>query len=166
MTMTKSTNEAVFLIGLPGCGKTTLVHKYYSGKAGYVRLSSDVYIENKAVELGKSYNEIFNDYIKEAQKLYNELFDECMRERKSVVIDRTNLSINSRRKTLARIPDDYKKIAVLIDTPFKSIMRINDQRESFGRSIPKDVILDMLERAEAPTFAEGFDEIITVRRKL
>lgn len=66
--MGESSMECLILCGIPCSGKSTYVQKLRTLKywENSVVLSTDNYIEQRARELNKTYNDIFKETIKEA----------------------------------------------------------------------------------------------------
>jgi predicted kinase len=151
------------LVGLSGSGKSTYRNMVVEDSFDTV-LSTDDYIEEFARLNNKTYNEVFEEQIKDAQKRFNHDFDEAIKNGQSIVIDQTNLTVNSRRKKLARVPKDYKKIAVYFCVDHNIIFEINKQRAEFGRTLPMSVLYNQIKSLQIPTLEEGFDEVIIVDR--
>ena len=82
----------------------------------------------------------------------------------SVVIDRTNLTVKSRKKLLDIINKSaysYKKIAIVLECdPDVLEQRLNSRP---GKSIPSHAINNMRKTFQKPTKEEGFDDIVEVR---
>ena len=60
--------EAILMVGLPGCGKSTYVEDKL--EENYVVLSTDALIEKRAEATGKTYNETFSTEIKWAEAVF------------------------------------------------------------------------------------------------
>ena len=144
------------LIGVPGSGKSTWVkNRTWADKTTVV--SSDRFIDEEAERQGKTYNEVFFDYIKVATKLMENHALTAQANGLDIIWDQTNTSVKSRKSKLAMLPN-YKKIAVFFKTP--------DQQELYrrlwsrpGKDIPDHVIASMIASLAEPTEEEGFDEI-------
>lgn len=147
---------AIFLVGLPGSGKSTLRELM---RPGYFVASSDDFIEMMAKDEGKTYNDVFRSSIKAATKHFDHMVSHAVASNASVIIDKTNLSVESRRKVLTKIPVSWKKVAIImsIDNPDLWKERL---RSRVGKTIPEDVLRSMSESFEEPSLAEGFDEIL------
>jgi predicted kinase len=77
---------------------------------------------------------------------------------KDVVWDQTNLTPKSRKSKLAMVPDHYKKIAVVFQTPEAAEwQRRLDSRP--GKSIPQNILMGMASSMQMPGPDEGFDSI-------
>lgn len=158
------------LIGLPATGKSSFIKNYISVNAGmfghknkdYVILSTDDYIEERAKYLGKTYNEVFKSSIKDAEKaMYVNLEEALFYKTPYIIWDQTNLTVATRAKKLALIPDDYFKTAVYFSLDNLSNREYNHRLNSReGKTIPSNVIHSMESSVQPPTFEEGFDSII------
>lgn len=161
----------IMTIGVPGSGKTTFIDNHYGWTDDYFlvneyfRISSDQYIEDYALSVGKSYNEVFFDQIKPATYRMNEDLKKVVSKSGRILWDQTNLTVKTRELKLVNIPQSYKKTALYFPVNEITVWDINEKRKQAGRSLPKQVLKSMIEQIEKPSFDEGFDEIITVERK-
>lgn len=156
------------LIGLPASGKSTYVETQLAtgsfDPSHYYVASTDSYIEKKAAEQKKTYNECFPEYIKEATAHVNQNIQIAIRDKKDVIWDQTNLSENSRKSKLALFPKDYVKIAVYFLEPEKEeYERRLKIREMIGKTIPPEVVATMKKNMVPPSLKEGFERILVVR---
>jgi predicted kinase len=119
-------------------------------------VSTDKLIELEAGRQGKTYNDVFKDYIDTATKLMNADVLEAVAEGKDIIWDQTNTGRKSRKAKLAMMPG-YYKIAVVFATPEKEEWqrRINSRP---GKMIPEGVLKAMAQGLQLPTEDE-FDEI-------
>lgn len=150
--------EIVIMIGLPGSGKSTLIKRKYPN---HVIVSSDDIIEDFAAKDGKTYDEVFSKYIGAATGIMKNNFDAAIKSNMDIVWDQTNLSEKKRRGILSKVPNHYKKVAVVFNIPDK----LRYERMGFrkGKSIPPDVIKSMEKSFQYPNKGEGFDEIIEIK---
>ena len=149
------------LIGVPGSGKSTwIANQPWSKDCSIV--SSDNFIEYRAKQLGKTYNEVFKDYVGVATKLMENHVLVAQANGKDIIWDQTNTSAKSRKAKLAMLPA-YEKIAVFFMTPESSVLT---QRLAGrpGKHIPEDVMASMIKNLEFPTLAEGFSEILVIEQ--
>lgn len=146
------------LIGLPGCGKSTFRSLLPPGD--HIVASSDDFIDWYAKNHGKTYNDVFKDAIDLATKHYNEMASQAVLLKQNLIIDRTNLTAVNRAKAMAIIPRDWKKVAIAFKFRDHTewVIRL---RSRIGKTIPKNVLADMIDRYEEPSKVEGFDEIYT-----
>ena len=103
--------ECVMLCGVPTSGKSTCVDKllamdYWKNS---VVLSTDYFIEFCAKKQDKTYNEVFDEYIKEATQMMEMNIKYAIENGKDIIWDQTNLTAGSRRKKLRRLPPEYHR---------------------------------------------------------
>lgn len=153
------------LVGLPMCGKSTWTAQNIM--EGDVILSLDGIME----EAGKMFHGIDNDYemcyrtvdVKLIKRIYNDRFDLAIKERKNIIVDKTNLTVKTRRRLLARVPREYRRIAVTFNWDMLVLEERNQQRRiTHNKFIPASVIKSMSEQYVAVGSDEGFNTIITV----
>ena len=144
------------LVGIPGSGKSTWVsNQSWASKCVY--LSSDKFIEEYAVSVNKTYNEVFNEYVKTATQRLNKQAITANVAESDAIWDQTNMSIKSRKDKLKLFPC-YKKIAVVFSNPDdEELARRLASRP--GKHISDAVIKSMINNFQMPTVEEGFDEI-------
>ena len=143
------------LIGVPASGKSTWIAGQDWAR-DCVLVSTDKLIDIEAGRQGKTYNDVFKDYIDTATKLMNEDVRAAVEAGKDIIWDQTNTGRRSRAAKLALAPG-YYKIAVVFDTPAEEEwQRRLDGRP--GKHIPKAVLKAMSEGLQLPTEDE-FDEI-------
>ena len=154
--------QIVMLCGIPTSGKSTYLTREFHEHEGledeYVFLSTDAYIERKALEHNVSYNEAIEAFFAEAETRMYFTLREAIANSKSVVWDQTNLTPRVRRKKLSRVPDYYTKVAVWFDVSLEEAMIRNQQR--VGKTVPGSVLKRMYHTFTPPTESEGFDVII------
>lgn len=150
-------------VGIPGSGKSTFLRQY-GLTLDHTYLSTDAYIENEAALKGKTYNEVFAGFIKEADKDMRSKLEQAVKSRRSIIWDQTNLTIGSRRKKLANIPKEYYKIAMVFVTTPETIIQTNEERKKIGRAIPQTLLETMIGQFQMPTMEEGFDAVMVNTR--
>lgn len=158
--------ECIVLVGLPGSGKTTYVENINSDNKFHIA-STDNLIDKYANENGLTYTEAWNllsvsktvNLKTIEEKMFSE-FMEAVNAKKDIIVDRTNMSIKSRKKFLSKLSSDYVKKAVIFnidDTELKN--RLSKRYEETGKYIPIYVLNMMKDSYEEPT-AKEFNEII------
>lgn len=150
----------IMLIGVPASGKSTWVRANVNPNA--VIASSDDYLEAMAAKNGKTYNDVFDQYIKAANQHVSTTVKVATSKRLDIVHDQTNLSKKSRAPKLAMIPGEYEKIAVVFPTPADDEWKRRLGSRP-GKTIPSNILLGMKSSIQMPTKDEGFDEIIVVK---
>jgi predicted kinase len=150
------------LVGLPGSGKSTWTSKFLAKESEpYTVISSDDVIEEFAKKEGKTYTEVFKDYIGQATMIVKERFRDAVKNRDNIIWDQTNMNIKKRKSILQQLPPEYEKTAVIftVDEP-ELKRRLQTRQELTGKHIPEFVLKDMARSYQAPTKAEGFDYIL------
>lgn len=144
------------LIGVPGSGKSTWI-KNQDWALGLTVVSTDIWVEIYAKEQGKTYSEVFNDYMPTAVDLMAEQVVFAREHGHTIIWDQTSTTIASRKRKFRMLPD-YEHIAVVFPSPSRiELKRRLDSRP--GKEIPDVVIEGMLVSFENPTEEEGFKEI-------
>jgi predicted kinase len=144
------------LIGVPGSGKSTWV-KNQIWALGLSVVSTDNFVEAYANQQGRTYSEVFKDYMPTAIDLMIQQVAFAQQHGHTVIWDQTSTTVASRRKKFRMLPD-YQHIAVVFKTPGpEELSRRLASRP--GKIIPEEIVQDMIDRFEMPTLAEGFQEI-------
>lgn len=150
--------KAYILIGIPGSGKTTWIghQKIDWDKTAYI--STDKYVDQQAIKQGKTYSEVFNDSMKEALEQMVKDVHIAVKDNKDIFWDQTSTSILSRKRKFNMLTG-YEMIAVVFPTPEQGELdrRLKNRP---GKVIPDDVIKNMIDNFEHPTYEEGFDKIM------
>ena len=144
------------LVGVPGSGKSTWVsNQPWAKDCAYI--STDYHVEEYAKSVGKTYSEVFDEYMPKAVKL---MADDVVRAReagKDIIWDQTSTGKNARAKKFKMLPK-YEAIAVVFKTPEPTeLARRLASRP--GKNIPDHVMKQMIENFSMPTKGEGFKEI-------
>lgn len=144
------------LIGVPGVGKSTWLNNQ-EWAVGMPVISSDRFIDEHAEKMGKTYNEVFDEYIKIATKLVDNQARVCHANNYDCIWDQTNTSAKSRKGKLELFPG-YEKIAVMFRAPDaeEHARRLASRP---GKVIPANVMKSMMDNLQEPTEDEGFTEI-------
>jgi predicted kinase len=147
---------AYILVGVPCSGKSTWVRDQdWSSECVYV--STDQFVEHYAQEVGRTYREVFEEYMPTAVDLMTKRVVWAREQGRDVIWDQTSTTQSSRAKKFRMLPG-YHMIAVVFGTPEPAelAVRLNSRP---GKEIPSDVMLQMISNYEKPTEMEGFDEI-------
>lgn len=144
------------LVGVPASGKTTWI-KQQEWVDTCVYVSTDKYVEQYAESQGKTYSDVFNDFMPEAVNLMCQDVIVARSQGKDIIWDQTSTTVKSRLRKFNMLPD-YEHIAVVFETPeHKELIRRLGSRP--GKEIPEHVINSMITGFEMPTEDEGFKEI-------
>jgi predicted kinase len=144
------------LIGVPGAGKSTWI-KDQIWALGLTVVSTDSWVELEAQRQGKTYSEVFTDYMPTAVDLMAKQVVFARENDHTIIWDQTSTTVASRAKKFRMLPN-YEHIAVVFRTPeHKELMRRLLNRP--GKEIPDHVIASMIASWEEPTEEEGFKEV-------
>lgn len=149
-------NKLYVLVGIPGSGKSTWI-KNQNWSNDCVIVSTDDFVESYANSVGKTYNEVFEEYMPTAVQLMTAKVIEARSQKKDIIWDQTSTTIKSRRKKLNMLPK-YYKIAVILPTPDRDEL-YRRLKSRPGKVISQRVIIQMTDGLTVPTVDEGFDEI-------
>ena len=147
------------LIGVPGSGKSTWV-KNQDWALGLTVVSTDAFVEDYARSQGKTYSEVFAEYMPRAIDLMIEQVVFAREHGHTIIWDQTSTTVKSRTRKFNMLPT-YEHIAVVFETP--SRLELNKRLASRpGKEIPDVVIEGMRASFEMPALEEGFTEIWNV----
>jgi predicted kinase len=144
------------LIGVPGAGKTTWT-KSQQWILGMEYVSTDHHVEVYAKEQGKTYSEVFTDYMPRAVELMAQEVRDAREAGRDVIWDQTSTTIASRARKFNMLPD-YWHIAVVFRTPKIEVLKERLAGRP-GKDVPWEVVQGMIDNWEDPTEEEGFKEI-------
>jgi predicted kinase len=149
-------NKCYQLIGVPGAGKSTWI-KNQDWAVGLPVVSTDNFVEAHAKEAGKTYNEVFKDYMPIAVRLMANQALICAANKLDIIWDQTSTTRASRARKFNTLPG-YEHIAVVFKTPDpEELARRLASRP--GKMIPEAVMRSMIDGFEMPTEDEGFTQI-------
>ena len=144
------------LVGIPCSGKSTwAANQDWVAECAYI--STDVHVEAYAKQTGKTYTEVFEQYMPTAVDLMANEVIAARTNNRDIVWDQTSTTVASRRKKLQMLPE-YTAIAIVCTKP--GIGEMTKRLASRpGKTIPWTVVTAMIDGFETPTEAEGFAEI-------
>ena len=157
------------MVGLPGLGKSTLVYGERkicdTINTRVFTYSTDAYIETVAAARGKTYTEVFSDTIEVATKNMENFLQNAIEDGLDIIWDQTNLGVGKRRKIINRMKQaGYQVRCVCIMPPEAGWL--DDQkvwasrlRNRPGKTIPQNILTNMIESFTVPSVDEGFDKI-------
>jgi predicted kinase len=162
---------ALIMVGLPGSGKSTILNDgdFLLSQFGMqfnptMILSSDDYIEARAKEEGKTYTEVFEKYVKDAEGVIKEKLKESIDNGYNIIWDQTNLRSKKRKMIMDSIPNDYRKVIVEFEVPFDVIVnRVKVRGDATGKHIGYGILKSMWDSRERVSPDEGFDEIVIIK---
>jgi predicted kinase len=153
---------AYILVGIPGSGKSTWISKAPVDWNNTVVASTDNYVDQEAKRQNKTHSEVFKDVMPDAVSHMAKTVVDAVKNKQDIIWEQTSTTRHTRAKKLRMLPSDYEIIAVVFPTPDKKeLARRLGSRP--GKTIPDEVVNDMITRWEEPTEDEGFDKIIHVR---
>jgi predicted kinase len=144
------------LIGVPASGKSTWI-KNQDWMLGLTIVNTDVFVEDYARTQGKTYSEVFAEYMPTAIDLMIEQVVSAREHGHTVIWDQTSTTVASRARKFRMLPD-YEHIAVVFRTPSRDELDVRLSGRA-GKHIPKTVIDSMIAGWEEPELEEGFNEI-------
>ena len=144
------------LIGVPAAGKSTWLNSQnWIGGMEYV--STDYHVHEYAKLQGKSYEEVFKDYMPTAVELMAQEVVAARLAGRDVLWDQTSTTVKSRARKFNMLPD-YWHIAVVFPTPAIAVLK-ERLAKRVDQPIPWEVVQGMIDNFEYPTNEEGFMEI-------
>jgi len=145
------------LIGVPGSGKSTWI-KNQVQLLGLTVVSTDNFVEAYAQSQGRTYNEVFTEYMPTAVKLMSDQVVAARQLGHDIIWDQTSTTVASRRRKFRMLPK-YEHVAVVFVTPEPHELERRLASRP-GKSIPQNVMDRMIRDFEMPTLDEGFTEIV------
>jgi len=164
MKTTDLSPEFIMLVGLPASGKSTYIKQLLADNPDkhYVVISTDDILSALGDAEGLSYSQAFDKFSGQADKKMKIQFRQAKNTNSNIVIDRTNLTLNGRRKFLSQLPKEYLTKAVVFDVSRDELDRRLLRREiETGKYVPKHVV-DSMQRNYVPPSKSEFNEIVYV----
>lgn len=138
---------AIVACGVPGSGKTTTL-KQMVGEDLYFQhvVSTDCYIDYYALTRGKTYNEVFQEAIADAQKHMINKMQQLIKQRRLILWDQTNITNKKRSSIVANLSETHQLLLMVFDVPPEIVRRQLQKREQeIGKGIPTHVQKSMQE---------------------
>ncbi len=142
------------MCGIPGSGKSTFCKTKYPE---IKHISRDEIRFNMLKD-----EEDYFSHEKEVTQKFWDLINEELAAGHSVFADQTSLNSRSRTWLLTHTLPDVRKVAVVMDIPFKICAERNRGRHGKER-VPEAALRNMANSFTCPVPMEGFDQIILVR---
>ena len=149
-------NKCYQLIGVPASGKSTWV-RAQNWIVGMEYVSTDHHVHAYAEQQGKTYEEVFKDYMPTAVDLMAQEVVAAREAGRDVIWDQTSTTVKSRARKFNMLPN-YWHIAVVFRTPRIDVLKERLALRT-GQPIPWEVVQGMIDNWEEPTNEEGFKEI-------
>jgi predicted kinase len=147
------------LIGVPASGKSTWI-KDQIWALGLTIVSTDTFVEDYARSQGKTYSEVFKDYMPTAVDLMAKQVVFAREHEHTIIWDQTSTTVKSRTRKFNMLPN-YEHIAVIFRTPDLAVLKERLVNRP-GKEIPWEVVQGMIDNFEMPALEEGFTEIWNV----
>jgi predicted kinase len=145
------------LVGVPGSGKSTWVKNQEFWMKDCAYISTDKYVEEWAETVGKTYSEVFEEYMPVAVAKMAGAVNAARDVGKDIIWDQTSTTIATRAKKFRMLPE-YYAIAVVFRIPEPQELQKRLASRP-GKVIPSEVLDDMIAKWQEPTLEEGFKEI-------
>ena len=144
------------LIGVPASGKSTWI-KDQNWMLGLTVVSTDSFVEDYARAQGKTYTQVFEEYMPTAIGLMSEQVMFAREHGHTIIWDQTSTTVKSRVRKFRMLPD-YEHVAVVFRTPKLDVLKERLASRP-GKDVPWEVVQGMIDNWEEPTEEEGFTEI-------
>ena len=144
------------LVGVPGSGKSTWI-KNQDWMLGLTIVNTDAFVEDYARAQGKTYTEVFVEYMPTAIDLMIEQVVFAREHGHTVIWDQTSTTVKSRARKFRMLPD-YEHIAIVFSTPAITVLKERLANRP-GKEVPWEVVQGMIDNFEMPSEEEGFTEI-------
>jgi predicted kinase len=144
------------LVGVPASGKSTWIADQIWA-LGLTVVSTDNFVEDYAKAQGKTYSEVFDEYMPTAVDLMAKVVIHAREHGHDVIWDQTSTSVKSRARKFRMLPD-YEHIAIVFKTPDADELAKRLASRP-GKNIPEHVMKSMIDHFEMPSEEEGFKEI-------
>ena len=155
--------KCIILVGVPASGKSTW-HRNRYGEYPMPVASTDKIIEEVAANYGMTYDEGFKGLIQFAEIIMWRQITSCLMGGRNFIIDRTNLSVKSRKKFIDKLKLHKYDIECVVfpmpgteKLPTEEWNRRLDSRR--GKTIPQEALDRMIDSYEIPLMSEGFNKI-------
>ena len=151
------------LIGVPGSGKSTWYkNQDWLGedKKDHKYVSTDQHVEGYAQDQGKTYSEVFAEYMPTAVKQMMVNVNMAAAFQMDIVWDQTSTTVISRARKFNALPasSNYEHIAIVFSTPDLDVLKERLASRA-GKEVPWEVVQGMIDNWEEPFLEEGFKEI-------
>ncbi len=141
----------VFFVGLAGSGKTTYRRHY----EGYTIIARDDLLHKITGETHyrKAWQRQEDEQLSpRIEQALDQQFKQALAQNNPIVMDLTNLSRKARKRWLNQLPKHYQAQALIFLASEAEIWQRNHRRQE--KSLPDEVLHDMLLRFEHPLFDE------------
>ncbi|KAK7072065.1 hypothetical protein SK128_007421 [Halocaridina rubra] len=162
---TRQDSEALMMIGLPACGKTTWVEKYckeHLDKKFYVLGTNFLIDKMKVNGLPRkgNYHGRWDQLISDCTQCLNTLLEKSYKRRRNFIIDQTNVYASARRRKMKGFNGFCRRAVVVCPTDAEFQKRTSMQVTKEGKNVPEHAILEMKANFTLPEGEEDlFDSV-------
>lgn len=166
----------IMLVGLPATGKSTWLRFYESAMEIHYQWPTTIVTGNELVVLStdnnvmqikkaeETYDQAWPRVVNQADRKFFSDLDQCLEAHINIVIDRTNLSVNARKKIISRVnPAEYQIEAFVFGTDLPADLWQYRLASRPNKTIPTHVLDNMARSFQYPTKDEGFTSIQNVK---
>ncbi len=155
--------KCIMLVGVPASCKSTW-HRNKYGEYPPVVASTDNIIQEIASSYGMTYDEGFKGLIQFAEIIMWRQITSCLMGGRNFIIDRTNLTVKSRAKFIQKLKlHNYEIEAVVFPEVGSEALSKEEWKRRLdsrpGKTIPQEVLDQMVDSYEIPLMSEGFSKI-------
>ena len=150
MQLDLSKPALIVMCGIQGSGKSTIAEEL-SVKYGLIKISSDA--------MRKEFPDADNDFI--FRRVYSQI-NLALNQGLSVILDATNITINSRKQIFLNVKEPCVKICYIVNTPYETCLKrvIERNKDKESHFVPEDIVKKYLHSFEIPFYEEGWDKIV------
>jgi predicted kinase len=153
----------IILIGPPLVGKSTWIKNNFASDEEVEVISRDEIVMNEYGSM--DYDEAFRNVDqKQVNKILEYKLIDANLHRRNVVVDMTNMTSKRRRHTLSYFDQDYTKVAIIFPIlEIEELMIRNKKRKEIeNKSIPEQVVRNMIASYQPVRSDEGFDRVTSI----
>lgn len=154
--------KCYILIGLPGTGKSHWTKNILNDT--YEVLSTDDLVEEFANQYSMTYDMVFSCLgLDGFEKTYKKNLQNAIENKKNLVIDRTNLTLKSRKRITSALPKFYEINYILFPYDENLQKEMVKKRELSGKIISQETIATMINTYTPPSYQEKVDNIYVIK---
>jgi predicted kinase len=144
------------LVGVPASGKSTWISNQ-DWAVTCAHVSTDKWVELYAKSVGRTYSEVFKEYMPTAVDLMAKEVISAREMNRDIIWDQTSTTVASRTRKFNMLPN-YEHIAIVFNTPDRAELDVRLSGRP-GKHIPKNVVDSMIAGFEMPSLDEGFTQV-------
>lgn len=154
------------VIGIPGSGKTTWIKNNFDNR---IKERKVVYVSRDEIRFSLLKDgENYFEHEPEVLDIFYSKINEALEDNKSVVVDQTSLTPQSRKKLInhlnfENLKEEPKLIGYFFNIPINICIKRNEKRDG-RRRVPEQKINYMNSILVPPSYGEGFDKIYLINK--